>query len=593
MALRYGNAVVAVVTGTQLADETADIRCRKARIDGILDLAAADSDTGRRRAAETAALGLAARVVGNASLFIDTVRESGVLGRADEAADMLGAAGYITARRAVRERGGSGRQADKTARIFRSVGHFGLGGAIRIGSGYFGITDETAHMICVGGDGRAREDLAVPEIRNAAGDAADEAAHVLDARGYGRLDGAVREGGRNGRSTDEATRIELRGTGKVLLNSHIHDMAVYKAGRNLVFVIAGNVHVSSETAHVTGGTLYSSILHPAGDDASGGTRMPGETSGIVGARDRRILDSDVLAGTRKTRGYQETGHDTLFRRAADLGAVKDDIADGTVQHAGETGIGASDLQAGDGMAATIEIDGFPEASGRVQRSPRDGRCIHVLQQLEPILEGGLVRRIRRVLVQVHHVLQLAGVGDEVRILRRSVASHEVLQGQFHARDGVHLAGEDGLLSLDGERSRIHLVRSIGDIDLLRGTIGQRYRRPRQHHISGEHLLRRSDIHILKRQSVVHAIEAKGRFLEGRDAFRELCLQLDGRSLPEAAAVLFGPSVRECDFGIIVHAGQERLEAEMVCGAVSTLGGKVGIIRGLVHGGVGARTKDIE
>ena len=285
MALRNGNAVIAIVAGTQLTDETADIRRRNAGISCIPDLAAAERDSGRRGAAETAAEGLSACVVGNTPLLIDTVRKSGILGRTDETADMLDATGHVAACRAVREGRGSGRIAGETARIFRSVRYFGRGRAFRIGGGDLGIAHEAADTIRVGSDGRAGEYLAVPEIRDTACDTAHEAAHVLDVRRDSCLGGTVRKGGGNGRSADETTRVQFCRAGIVLPDSDIYDMAIREAGRHLVFVITGDVHVSGEAAYMAAGTLHRGVFHPAGDEAPGGTRMAGEAAGIIGTRD--------------------------------------------------------------------------------------------------------------------------------------------------------------------------------------------------------------------------------------------------------------------------------------------------------------------
>ena len=122
-----------------------------------------------------------------------------------------------------------------------------------------------------------------------------------------------------------------------------------------------------------------------------------------------------------------------------------------------------------------------------------------------------------------HIVQLASVRDEIRILRGAVAAHEILQGQIHAGERIHLAREDGLRPADGKDGGINLVRGIGDIDLLLRAIGKGNGRPGQHQIGGKHLIRRGYVHVLERKLIVHAIETDGRFLQGRDARRQFGL----------------------------------------------------------------------
>ena len=119
------------------------------------------------------------------------------------------------------------------------------------------------------------------------------------------------------------------------------------------------------------------------------------------------------------------------------------------------------------MAAAVQVDSLVEGRCAVERCPvGDTGGIDILHHLE-ILDCFAFKH-----AGVVHIVQMASVRDQIGIILRSDAARKILQGQFHAREGVHLSALDDLFAGNGKDGRVYLVVRGGDIDRNLGAVGQ-------------------------------------------------------------------------------------------------------------------------
>ena len=418
VALRCDDIVATEVGIALLTDKTAHISTCIGDEGRILDGTAVERDTRHSQAAEAATLGLSAGILRHRTRRIETIGEAGILGRSHKAAHVL-TAGHITAGSAVRIGRGAGRIARKTTGIFRGIADHRRAGTIRIGSCHERIPDEAAYVGAHRGDRRARQHLTVFKGRAGITGTTDETAHILE-RGLRRHDGRLdRTAGeshpRIGASDKTACRQFIARGGVVLIDRYIRHVAIDKADRHFIFIVPGDVRISGKAADMTAGARDRSVLHGAILYATGGTDVSGKAAGETSAGDRRVFDNNIFARGGKTRRAQESGHGTLLGRSANDGSVKSDIADGTIEDPGKTGIGGAGRKAADGITAAIKVDGLVETVAVIDGRPLDAGSIDIGRHLEPVFERSLVGGSLGVPVEFHHIFKMALVCDEVRV----------------------------------------------------------------------------------------------------------------------------------------------------------------------------------
>ena len=279
------------------------------------------------------------------------------------------------------------------------------------------------------GDRRARQHLTILEGRTGITGAADEAAHILERslrRHHRRLDRtAGKSYARIGASDKAACRQFVARSGVVLIDGHIRHVAIDKTDRHFILVVSGNVRVSGKTADVAAGTRDRSVLYGAVHHAPDGTDVSGKAAGETSAGDRGVLDDDIFARGGKPLRSQERGYGTLLGRSANDGSVKSDIADGTIEDPGKTGIGTTGREAADGVAAAVEIKGLVEFIAVVDGGPLDVGSIDITLHLEPVFERSLVGRGLGVPIEFHHILKMTLVCDEIGVGRRTGTARKI------------------------------------------------------------------------------------------------------------------------------------------------------------------------
>ena len=576
IALAGGDIAATGGAVTQLADKAADSAGAGGRNRRVGDIAAIERDAAQAAAYKTADPGIGVRrVCRNSTAGITAVNECGILRNAGKTGRET-LSGNVTSSNAVVEGGGAAGPTGETAHRAGLDCHRSRRRAGSIGIRNGGIADETARITAIRRNGRGIVHLAADEVGAGIACIAHETANVIDGGLRGRdgraLHFAIDEGVRLIAFSDETAGIKfIARRSLVLVQGNAFHLTGSEDGGNLILVDTRDVRNRRKAAQMVGTTDHG-IDHFAAGNGALSTHMAGKAARSRGAGHRGFgnghIGASSHAGIIGLRRTQETGYHAGLGGGVDGGAAERHIGNGTVQHAGETGVGDSAAgQAADRVPAAVQVDALVERRGAVQRRPvANAGGVDVIEQLE------MLDRLADQDAGIVHVVQLTSVRDQIRILHGAVAGYEILQVELHARDGIHFAALEGLVSGNADFCGINLIVRCGNIDRELGSVRQVDVFPGQHHIGREHLVIPGNIDILERQGIIHAVDAESGFLQGRNAFRQLGLQFYGRALPEGAAMLFRPRGRESDVGVVVDTGQERLVAQMVRGTVAVLGG---------------------